>query len=111
MRVDREVDRWIDARASLRGLCDELDRQLARDRPSHAAAGRVVPSPGIRFCPHPAETACQCRKPKPGMLLDIMRHFRIGPSATMFVGDALSDHEAAARAGVPFMDARAFFAR
>jgi D-glycero-D-manno-heptose 1,7-bisphosphate phosphatase len=76
-----------------------------------AAVGRVVPSPCIRFCPHPAEKACQCRKPKPGMLLDIMRHFSIGPSATVFVGDAQSDRQAAARAGVPFMDARDFFAR
>lgn len=45
------------------------------------------------------------------MLLDIMRHFRIGFSATVFVGDALSDRKAAARAGVPFMDTSAFFAR
>lgn len=54
---------------------------------------------GIWFCPHTNEHQCSCRKPKPGMILDILNRFRAKPEQTYVVGDSLRDLEAAQSAG------------
>lgn len=54
---------------------------------------------GIAHCPHLPEDGCDCRKPRPGMLLELMRSVGAGPGETTFVGDSLRDLEAAAAAG------------
>ena len=51
------------------------------------------------FCPHAADSACACRKPKPGMLLEIAGRFNVSLQNVYMVGDALRDLEAAAAAG------------
>ena len=51
------------------------------------------------FCPHAADSACMCRKPQPGMLLEAARRFNVAPKETYMVGDALRDLEAAAAVG------------
>jgi D-glycero-D-manno-heptose 1,7-bisphosphate phosphatase len=51
------------------------------------------------FCPHAADAGCQCRKPQPGMLLEVARRFNVSLEDTYMVGDALRDLEAAAAAG------------
>jgi len=51
------------------------------------------------FCPHKEEDRCVCRKPKPGMLLEVARRFNISLDETCMVGDAQRDLEAAAAAG------------
>ncbi|HEY2338233.1 MAG TPA: D-glycero-beta-D-manno-heptose 1,7-bisphosphate 7-phosphatase [Burkholderiales bacterium] len=51
------------------------------------------------FCPHAADSACECRKPKPGMLIEIANRFNVSLDDTYMVGDALRDLEAAAAAG------------
>jgi D-glycero-D-manno-heptose 1,7-bisphosphate phosphatase len=51
------------------------------------------------FCPHAADSACECRKPKPGMLVEIAKRFNVSLDDTYMVGDALRDLEAAAAAG------------
>jgi D-glycero-D-manno-heptose 1,7-bisphosphate phosphatase len=51
------------------------------------------------FCPHAADAACQCRKPEPGMLLEVARRFNVSLKDTYMVGDALRDVQAAAAAG------------
>ena len=54
----------------------------------------------IYVCPHEND-ACECRKPKPGMLLEAMRDFpSIDPRQSVLFGDSNSDIEAARRAGV-----------
>jgi len=42
---------------------------------------------------------CDCRKPKPGLLLHAAQEHRINLSESFFVGDALMDVEAGKRAG------------
>lgn len=42
----------------------------------------------------------QRRKPEPGMLLEALHDFKAGASEAVFVGDAVTDLEAAYRAGV-----------
>ena len=54
---------------------------------------------GIWFCPHAADSNCACRKPKPGMVLDIIARFKADPAETYMVGDSLRDLQAIAAAG------------
>lgn len=54
----------------------------------------------IAFCPHGPEADCPCRKPKPGMLLEIAERFGVDPEEMMFVGDSARDLDAARAAGV-----------
>ena len=54
---------------------------------------------GIWFCPHSADSQCDCRKPKPGMILDILDRFQADATKTYLVGDSLRDLQAIASAG------------
>lgn len=51
---------------------------------------------GIWFCPHTANDNCHCRKPKPGMIQDILERFNAESEAaeTWLVGDSLRDLQA-----------------
>ena len=51
------------------------------------------------FCPHAADAGCVCRKPQPGMLLEVARRFNVALDDVYMVGDAQRDLEAAAAAG------------
>ncbi|MCD6041166.1 MAG: histidinol-phosphate phosphatase family protein [Burkholderiales bacterium] len=51
------------------------------------------------FCPHAADSGCPCRKPQPGMLLEVGRRFNVPLDEVYMVGDAQRDLEAAAAAG------------
>ncbi|TAL63059.1 MAG: D-glycero-beta-D-manno-heptose 1,7-bisphosphate 7-phosphatase [Legionella sp.] len=53
----------------------------------------------IRYCLHLPEEGCRCRKPQPGMLLDLAKHFACSLAEVYFVGDRLSDIQAALAAG------------
>jgi D-glycero-D-manno-heptose 1,7-bisphosphate phosphatase len=86
----------------------EAARELLRDL-AQSAAGLVPPDPALQLCPHPLEVSCSCRKPEPGMLLEIMSHYGIGPRDTLFVGNHTIDMEAARRAGTAFQWAADFF--
>ncbi|MGP4123103.1 MAG: D-glycero-beta-D-manno-heptose 1,7-bisphosphate 7-phosphatase [Sodalis sp. (in: enterobacteria)] len=61
---------------------------------------------GIYFCPHPQagleelRQECDCRKPKPGMLLDAQKHLHIDMATSYIVGDKLDDILAGKAAGV-----------
>ncbi|HXI35841.1 MAG TPA: D-glycero-beta-D-manno-heptose 1,7-bisphosphate 7-phosphatase [Burkholderiales bacterium] len=82
-----------------RGLFDTTTLVAIHDTLQRAAAqvgGRID---AFFFCPHAADSACQCRKPKPGMLVEIARRFNVSLADTYMVGDALRDVEAAAAAG------------
>lgn len=49
----------------------------------------------IAICPHLPEDHCACRKPKPGLLLEIAQSFHYLPKDLIVVGDSLRDIEAA----------------
>lgn len=51
------------------------------------------------ICPHHPDEGCNCRKPAPGMFLDIIRRYDIKPQGIMAIGDSLRDLQAAAKAG------------
>ncbi len=54
---------------------------------------------GIYYCPHGPDDNCTCRKPRPGLLLQIERELGIDLSQTSVVGDSLRDIQAAAAIG------------
>jgi len=53
----------------------------------------------IYYCPHLPDENCNCRKPKPGMILQAANEFNINLKKSLFIGDSNSDMEAAAAAG------------
>jgi D-glycero-D-manno-heptose 1,7-bisphosphate phosphatase len=79
----------------------EMARRLLRDL-ALSAAGRPVPDAALQLCPHLAAARCPCRKPEPGMLEAVMRHYRTAPGDTVFVGNDETDREAATRGGTAF---------
>nr|WP_272912627.1 D-glycero-beta-D-manno-heptose 1,7-bisphosphate 7-phosphatase [Pseudomonas syringae] len=49
----------------------------------------------IVYCPHGPDDGCTCRKPKPGMLQAIARHYAADLKGLWFVGDSKGDLQAA----------------
>jgi len=62
-----------------------------------AHGGRVA---GIYHCPHRPDEHCACRKPQPGMLLRAAQELGIDLADSYLVGDAVTDIQAARRAGI-----------
>lgn len=54
----------------------------------------------IKVCPHLREDACQCRKPKPGMIFEAAEELNIDLTHSVLVGDRWSDIEAGRIAGI-----------
>ena len=97
-----------------RGLYTEADYLAlsAHMRRSLQASG--IHLDAIEHCPHLPDAPvsgyrleCDCRKPKPGMLLRAIRSLDIDPQTSFLVGDRLSDVEAGRAAGL----ARCFLVR
>lgn len=53
----------------------------------------------VFFCPHTAESQCECRKPKPGLFRQIAERFHSDLKGVPAVGDSLRDVEVAATVG------------
>lgn len=53
----------------------------------------------IVVCPHGPDDDCDCRKPKPGLYLQIAAHFNVDLEGVPAVGDSLRDLKAAVAAG------------
>lgn len=53
----------------------------------------------IAYCPHMPQSGCRCRKPKPGMLLDLAEKHAIDLSSSYMAGDREPDIEAGRSAG------------
>ena len=82
-----------------RGLFDTATLNLMHEKMHRVvglAGGRID---AVFFCPHKDDDHCSCRKPKPGMLLEIARRYGRDIKGTPAVGDALRDLQAAAAAG------------
>lgn len=82
-----------------RGLFD-LDTLMRIHEKMHRAvkdAGGQIDA--VFFCPHGPDEGCDCRKPKPGLYLDIARRLRKDLKGVPAIGDSLRDLQAARAAG------------
>jgi D-glycero-D-manno-heptose 1,7-bisphosphate phosphatase len=89
-------------------MTEAMARQLIEETIIEAIGGLPART-FIEICTCAPQVACQCRKPKPGMLITIMRRAGVSRRDTLFVGDLDKDREAARRAGVRFLWAHEFF--
>ena len=62
----------------------------------------------FRYCPHHEQAvlpqyrkACNCRKPRAGMITDLMASFPVDRARSILIGDSERDLEAANNAGIP----------
>jgi D-glycero-D-manno-heptose 1,7-bisphosphate phosphatase len=62
-----------------------------------AQGGRVD---GAYLCPHHPDENCECRKPRPGLLLQAADELDLDLGRSYFIGDAMTDMQAAEAAGV-----------
>lgn len=90
-----------------RGMYGQADFDALTARMRAELARQGAPVAGVYHCPHHPQGAvpelaveCDCRKPRPGLLLQAVRELDIAPGRSFMVGDKPSDLEAAARAGV-----------
>jgi D-glycero-D-manno-heptose 1,7-bisphosphate phosphatase len=84
-----------------RGLFD-----MAMLNAMHARMNLLLAKQGGRidavfFCPHTIEDQCQCRKPLPGLMLQIGERYGLPLRDVPLVGDSLRDLQAGRAAGCP----------
>ncbi len=72
-----------------RAAVEEINRKLASE----------LPVDDIFVCYHQDSDRCDCRKPKPGMILDAARKHNVDLAESFMVGDRWRDVEAGQNAG------------
>lgn len=80
------IARGLYDEATLGAIHDKMQKQVKQ------AGGKIDK---IWHCPHMPDSGCSWRKPAPGMLLAIAEHYQIAIEQTYFVGDRVTDIEAA----------------
>jgi D-glycero-D-manno-heptose 1,7-bisphosphate phosphatase len=65
----------------------------------HRAIAEELPVDEIFVCYHQDGDGCECRKPKPGMLLEGAQKYNVDPKESFMVGDRWRDIEAGQNAG------------
>lgn len=85
-----------------RGYYDETVLEQMHTKMQELLAGQGGQVDYIVWCPHGPDDDCDCRKPQPGMLNNILQHFALQAEDCCFIGDAYRDYQAAAAIGMPF---------
>ncbi len=83
-----------------RGYYSEADYQELTHWYREQLTRQGVKLTDVFYCPHTPEDNCNCRKPAEGLFLQAAERYRIDFSASLMVGDKLSDLQAAQKAGV-----------
>lgn len=78
-----------------RGLYDLDTLHRMHDKLARLLQNEGAHLDGIFYCPHGPDEICHCRKPKPGMYIDIGKRFDVDLSDVIVVGDSLRDLQAA----------------
>jgi D-glycero-D-manno-heptose 1,7-bisphosphate phosphatase len=73
----------------------EINKRLVRI--IQQTGGRID---GVYVCPHAPEDRCDCRKPRPGLLLQAAEDHDLDLSRSILIGDTLGDVMAGQAAGV-----------
>jgi D-glycero-D-manno-heptose 1,7-bisphosphate phosphatase len=82
-----------------RGYYDEQTLQQM-----HAKLAKLLEQAGgevdaIFYCPHGPDDHCECRKPKPGLLKQILHSYPVDPAQVPVIGDSLRDLQSAQAVG------------
>jgi D-glycero-D-manno-heptose 1,7-bisphosphate phosphatase len=73
---------------------EDIHRRMVAEIATHG--GRID---RLIYCPHHPEDECDCRKPKPGMLLQAAAEMGIDLTQSYLIGDATSDIQAGQQVG------------
>ena len=84
------IGRGLFEMSTLTAIHEKLQKTLAQ------VGGRID---AIFYCPHTADLKCSCRKPEPGMLIEIADRFETDLSGVPAIGDSLRDLVSAAKVG------------
>jgi D-glycero-D-manno-heptose 1,7-bisphosphate phosphatase len=84
------IGRGLFDMATLNAIHEKMYKALAQ------AGGRID---ALFYCPHTADSECDCRKPKGGMLREIGLRFGVDMTGVPCVGDSVRDLEAAEAVG------------
>jgi D-glycero-D-manno-heptose 1,7-bisphosphate phosphatase len=82
-----------------RGLFDMPTLNAIHDKMHKAVAHAGGRIDAIFFCPHTAESNCNCRKPKSGMIEEIAARYNTDLTGIPAIGDSLRDLESTVRLG------------
>jgi D-glycero-D-manno-heptose 1,7-bisphosphate phosphatase len=87
-----------------RGYYNEEELAAIHEKMKAAVAAEGGCIDFVIHCPHMPDVGCSCRKPQPGMLFAVANHFGCSLDQVPFIGDRVSDIQAAEAAGaVPMM--------
>ena len=78
-----------------RKLLDRPTLAAIHEKMRQAASEKGGDISKIAFCPHHPDDNCDCRKPKPGLLLDLSRQFGVPLINVPVIGDSARDIAAA----------------
>ena len=100
IRLFNALDMLVIVVTNQRGVALELMTESTLND-IHRRMAEELASAGARiddvFCCIHAENACECRKPRPGMILAAARKWDIDLTQSLLIGDSDSDCEAARR--------------
>ena len=82
-----------------RGYFTEETLAQIHEKMKEELAGQGAHVDAIYYCPHHPDDNCDCRKPKPGLLLQAARDFNIDLGRSFVVGDTEQDVEAGKASG------------
>lgn len=104
-RLDFLVIVVTNQRGVSRGLIDpaELERIHQNMRLEAVRLGARIDD--VYCCPH-AEGACECRKPKPGMVREAARKWDIDLARSVMLGDSERDRQLAENCRIGFIEVR-----
>lgn len=90
-----------------RGYYKETDVQILHDFMGNELFKAGAPILHFYYCPHHKDGTieryavdCNCRKPKPGMILQAIKDFDVDVEHSLLIGDSQRDVDAAEAAGV-----------
>ncbi|MBL8443981.1 MAG: D-glycero-beta-D-manno-heptose 1,7-bisphosphate 7-phosphatase [Zoogloeaceae bacterium] len=84
------IGRGLFGMDTLNAINDKMLKSLAQ------VGGRLD---AFFFCPHSADSTCDCRKPNPGLFIQIGQRFNVDLARVPSVGDSLRDMQATVAAG------------
>jgi D-glycero-D-manno-heptose 1,7-bisphosphate phosphatase len=80
------IGRKLLDRQALEAIHDKMRQVVGRH------GGRIDK---VVICPHRPDDGCACRKPKPGLLLELSQHYALPVDGVPFIGDSMRDLDAA----------------